>query len=208
MTLDELKASEESQRQNAGSKKVRTLLITKAIEPTPIFKHWLWPLPTDLKPGSAYVNLSRALVKYQLTPEKKLREWNAFQMDHEKDIANSKEIEDQLHLFQPTLAELHTSSEREDVTWDHRIRDLSGTGLYHYMLPELTQVRDLGRLLRWQAIERLQRGDFEGTIKSVRTGFRLAHLVRSGETVIQQLVANAIEAMMEEALLDSFYTWL
>ena len=136
-----------------------------------------------------------------MTPEKKLREWNAFQNDHEKDIASSKAIEDQLRLFHSTLAELHILSEREDVTWDHRIRDLSGSGLYHYMLPELQQTRDLGRLLRWQAIERLQRGDFEGTIQSVRSGFRLAYLVRSGETVIQQLVANAIEAMMEEALL-------
>ncbi len=207
LTLEQLNASRSSSP-TAGPKEVEAtpLVCSMAAEANPTFRYRLWPRIVDLKPRSAFMHFSRAIILYQQTSEKARKEWNAFQVANDESMMQAESIDAQLATFGSVFLELNRMSECEDLSWDQRIRDEKGSKIYEYLLPEAQVARDLARLLKYRAIECLQQRDFEGAIQNIRTGYQLSTLLRKGETLVQQLVGIAIERLMQECVVETIKT--
>jgi hypothetical protein len=182
------------------------VVCDSALQATPAFKVRLWPNILEGKPGSAYMHFSRALVLYAQTDDKVLRDWNVFLVANEEDISRKESAAIHLEKFKNVFEELERFSRAEDLSWDHRFRDLRGAKVYEYLLPEVQSARDLARLLKYRAVEQIRARKFAEAVGSMRVGFQLGRFLRNGETLVQQLVGIAIEGMMLDAVLEAIST--
>ena len=109
-------------------------------------------------------------------------------------------MEDVVQQLSFVFDELHNLAMSEDFQWDHRLRDLKGSDMYAYVLPELQELRGLARMLNLRIRVQLENRNFDGAIASITDGIRLSEFVGQGEILIQKLVAIAIQSMMREQL--------
>lgn len=169
------------------------------------FAYKLYPNRRDLKPGAAYPHFTRALLLFMAHSEHQRTQWNQFQEAHE--AGNQEiEIEEALKPFDSVLAEVEKFGECEDLTWDDRLRDLSGNELAATLMPEMQHARELARLLRFKCLLHLSKREFDQAFTSIRTGYRLAEFIGQGESIVQQLVGIAICAVMEDCLRQAIST--
>lgn len=203
MSLDDLQGGAKKRNALVESARIKTIVVSPATAPTPLLKYRLWPSTTELKPGSAYVNMSRAIGMFQSVPEKNLREWRVFQIANEEKEWKAIVVAEHLKPFESILQELEIMALREDFTWDQRIRDLRGRALFEHDLSEVDKARELQKIIRWRSVERVKRNDFKGAVQTWKSGFRLARLVGSGELLVQSMVATGMERTIQEGILDA-----
>lgn len=176
--------------------------VSPAAEPKPAFRYEFWPRESELKPGSGLLYYFRAVTRV-LQREGCLKTI--------RDIANRNvqtTAEDRAFIasMESVFEDLQTLAYCEDLSWDHRNRDIQGPRLYYFGLDDVQASRDLARLLMIKARIQLADGDFDGVSKTVLMGNRLAYLVGQGESVIQRLVACAITAMMRAIIEETIQT--
>lgn len=195
MTLEQQKAPMKLKEEKATKLRV----TAPAGEPVPALKYQFWPARAGLKPGSAQQHFFRALTLLLSQPAEHRKQLEALSVkdDDNPDVA---EIRRYVETQTLVLDELHLMGLSEVVDMDHHIRDLQGPELYSFLLPDIQQARSLARLLRWRAIEQLDRRDFEGAVSTISDGYRLSSLIATGETLIEQLVAIAIASIMEDTV--------
>lgn len=193
MTLEQLGASSKPAAEQAEA----PLVVHAAAEPVPALKYRFSPELQQLKPGSALLHYSRALLMFKNVPLDLRRH-----VDVEADGPQSSpaDLQKLFSAAAPVFDELHALALSEDFKWDHRMRDLRGTAVVSYLLPDVQEGRELARLLRRRIDDALARGDFDRALASIEDGYRLADFMASGETLIQQLVALAIQEVMREAV--------
>jgi hypothetical protein len=195
--------TEEGWTARPKARAIRT--VQAAEEIVPHFRYRFWPHPRSVQPGNAFVRYSRALTLFlqvsRSTSQKQSPDWNDF-VSRANDYAPNTEALDQLlEPYSNVLLELEEFGKCEDLSWDHRLRDVQGPKIYSFLLPEVQEARSLARLLYYRGMVSIQKGDFDDAISRIRTGYRLSAFVRSGETLIQQLVGIAIEATMQDLIL-------
>ena len=195
MTLEQQKAPIKKQEEKA--KKIR--VTTAAGEPVPALKYQFWPARSALKPGSAQQHFFRALTLWLTEPQEHRKQLDALSVTDGEDPDIAK-IRSFVETQTKVLSALHTMAMSEVVDMDHHIRHLGGIELYSFLLPDVQQSRTLALLLRLRAIEQLDRRDFEGAVSTISDGYRLSSLISTGETLIEQLVAIAIESIMEDTV--------
>jgi len=198
MTLEELKnggkpvASVEQQTN-------RPRLLTSAAEPIPALRYRFWPAAQELKSGDAKVHFFRMAVSFNSGQRSdEMRKYN-LKWEELRDAGQEVPVHEIRKLFEPYrlhFEELETMSLCDRQTLDMQIRDLRGADVYSITLEEIQVARDLARLLRWRMAEQAAAGDWDGFTRTARTGYRLAVLVASGDTLIHNLVGIAIAQMI------------
>ena len=160
-----------------------------------------WPHYLRLKTGAGKINFSRAaMIRNRLSRDYE-QEWQRFyNHDSDTEIPTVEEISKFLGPYRQVINELRAMADCEELAWDLRIRDLPPGEAYQVSLDEAQLSRDLGRILIYDACQNLQQGKFDEAIESIRAGFRLAHLVRTGETLVHQLIGIAIENSMYDCV--------
>jgi hypothetical protein len=94
-------------------------------EPHVALRYRLYPSHRDLKPGAAAPHFARAVMLFLEKSERERHQWNQFQEAHEAHGEKSN-IDEELSPFAVVLTELEKFGHCEDLTWDDRLRDLSG----------------------------------------------------------------------------------
>lgn len=182
------------------------LVTEPAAAPALRLEYRFWPNEVSLKPGKGLIHLDRALIFYRSLSQADLQAWSEYQEALGDNNPEPVDLAKRLKQFEQVYLELDRFAECEDQSWDLRLRDLRGTDVFAFLLPEVQQYRELARLLRFRALEQLGRRDFTGAVASIRCGYRLASFVRQGETLIQQLVGIAIEGIMQGTVEDAIRT--
>lgn len=180
------------------------LKVEPADEPKPALKYRLYPARSELRPGSALLHYMRAQMMFSEMPKEKQTEWQTFWDDGKN--PDDHELAAAVAALQNIYSELHDLAMSEDMTWDHRIRDLRGPAIYSYLLPDVQQSRAMARLLRLKVKHQLRQREFDGAISTISDGLRLAEFVGQGETLIQKLVGIAITSIMGECIQDAIST--
>lgn len=200
MTLDQLQAGAAVVQ---GKESIPIYSVQPAAEVVPALKYRIYPAKWELKPGSALLHLNRALIHWLNVPRKQRIQWQSSEWldgtgDGKKPL--QQEMEDVVQQLSFVFDELHNLAMSEDFQWDHRLRDLKGSDMYAYVLPELQELRGLARMLNLRIRVQLENRNFDGAIASITDGIRLSEFVGQGEILIQKLVAIAIQSMMREQL--------
>ncbi len=208
MTLEELQRR--PAKAQDGSPKVEeesTVWTTSAADaPTPSLKIRFYPSPYQLTPSKASVHFGRALLTYQTIPEVYRKEWNELELSWDDAKPNYEGIAKHIGPFKEVLDELKSLARCEDNQWDLRIRDRVGPDAYSFLLPEIQSARHLNRVLYYQTRLHLHKREFNEAFENIQIGFRLSEMIGTGETLVQQLVASAIESMMQELILHAIAT--
>ena len=181
---------------SVSSRPIPTINARPAGEPIPSLKYRFWLPQYKLKPASALLHFSRALVMwhgFSAEQRNKIQQWS---FDEEEYRPTASELAKAVDELANVYAELDSLALAEDFTWDHRLRDLNGPGMYMYLLPEVQQSRDLARLLRLRVRHHVQQGELDAAITALQAGFKLGAFVGQGETLVQQLVGIAIVGIM------------
>jgi hypothetical protein len=205
MTLERLTKGP-TKPESAKPKRQSVMAVEPTDQPVPIFRYRFWPHPRSLRAGNAYLHFSRAVTLSLQVQVAHKKAWDDYQVAVGDADPKADDIAKHLAPYQMTLSELEQFAKCEDMTWDHRLRDIEGPSIYSFLLPEVQEARNLARLLRFRALEQLQRGDFDSAFITIQTGYRLAAFLRNGETLIQQLVGVAIEGIMQSVILDAIRT--
>ncbi len=166
--------------------------VSAAEEPKPVFRYQFWPRESELKPGSGQVYYFRALTKL-LQRDRALATLREITSRENQTSAEDRAF---ITLMDPLFQDLKTMAYLEDMSWDHRSRDIEGPQLYFFDLDDIQGARDLARFLMVKARIYLADRDFENASQCVLIGNRLAYLIGQGESVIQRLVGCALQAMM------------
>ncbi len=197
MTLDQLglpTASSASAASGASRKLVREWQVHPAGEAQPALRHRFWQPDFARQPGSAQLHFSRALLHWHAWPAKfrqQIENWHAGD-----EPPTDVELEQAVVSMRNLYVELHALAMSEDDKLDHRLRELRGPEMYMYLLPEIQQSRSLARALALKIRYQISQGDFDGAVRSLQDGFRLATFIGQGETLVQQLVGIAIAGVM------------
>ena len=200
MTLEEI--------QNGGKPKtavedegVKPRLITTAAEPIPALRYRFWPSEQELKAGDAKVFFFRTAVSFNsASREKQLNEYFA-KWEEAREAGKDLpilEIRKALQPYRLQFDELETMSLCDHQDLDMQLRELRGADVYMILLEEVQVARNIAKLLRWRMAEQAAAGDWDGFTRTTRTGYRLARLISTGDTLIHSLVGIAITAIITE----------
>ncbi len=189
----------------AEDPKICKIVASPAKEPQMADRYKLYPHRRDLKPGAAYTHFTRALLQFFETGELVRQQWNQFQELHEAGKAET-EIDEALMPFEAVFAEIENFGKCEDLTWDERLRDLTGKQLADTLMPEMQHARELAKLIRFKCLMHLQKHEFDGAFECICTGYRLAEFLGQGESIVQQLVGIAVCSLMEDCIRKAIST--
>ncbi|MCA9063445.1 MAG: hypothetical protein KDA96_10310 [Planctomycetaceae bacterium] len=211
MTLEQLNAAKS--QSNSPAPAVDELPaphdVMPAAEPVPALRLKFYPEVWERRPGQAALHFSRAVVAMSQIPRESLVQWQSeewLQGRGEGTLPTDEELETAVQALAPVFTELHELAFSEDLTFDHRLRDIEGPELFEYTLGDVQEVRTFARLLQLRVRHQLKQKDFEGAIRSIRDGIRLAEFVGQGETLIQRLVGIAVASIMRECILNAIST--
>lgn len=187
LTADQLLSASQKAKQPVPPWKV-----SPAAESRPVFQYQFWPKESELKPGSGQLYYFRALTLLQ---QKNGALATLRQISNREDQA-TQDAREFVKSMELVIEAISTMAYLEDLSWDHRSRDIEGPRLYYFKLEDVQLARDLARLLMIKARIHLADRDFKRTSECVLIGNRLAYLMGQGESVIQRLVGSALQAMM------------
>ncbi|MCP4710642.1 MAG: hypothetical protein GY869_18615 [Planctomycetes bacterium] len=168
------------------------LTITPADEASPALKYQLKPEFLDQTPGNAVPLYYQAL---QTMPEMDSAEFTKNITDMLDIPARNlpvKQVQETLSQYDSTLHQLSLAVHREKCEWDLPIR-IEGIEM---LLPALGDFRNLARVVALKARLQTARGDYDGTVQTLKSGFTLAQHISQGGTLINDLVAIAIASVM------------
>jgi hypothetical protein len=202
LTLEELRnggKSKESAATDALEKGPR--LITSAAEPSTPLRYRFWPAENELKAGDAKVHFFRTAVSFKSIQDNKVMQENFRVWEEMRETGKSlpvSEIRNMLRPYRLQLDELDQMALCDHQNLDLRLRELRGSDVYAVLLEEVQLARTMAKMLRWRMIEQAADGDWDGFTRTGRTGYRLARLVGTGETLIHSLVGVAISQIISQ----------
>ncbi len=201
MSAEELFGSSKTGDEPSAKPTEPLLSVSPAAEASPALRYQFWPNRVELKPGSANVFATRALVSLKhmewawARQSEQTGEDSPFLLDYDESPSLSK-IEPYSISVGQIVKELRSLALCEDQTRDLRIRDQRGSAIYTTVLPEIQESRSLARALRFRIRTQILKREFPEAIENIKTGFRLAEYIGDGETLIERLVGTAIASTM------------
>jgi hypothetical protein len=100
------------------------------------------------------------------------------------------------------LGNLKTAVYRESCDWDWRIGDLQGQETISFLLGEVQQARELGRVLHVKARLEMAEGKLDQALETIRQGYQLSRDVAQPPLMISELVGVALCSQMNGALVE------
>lgn len=174
----------------------RRLVLQPATEPRPALKYELLPGLLDRRPGNAAVLYNKIGLTFRggaefAQEQNKISQWIDGDLPLEK--FPREEARKIVERWGQVLDDLELASRCEQCDWELPLRERDFISL---MLPEIQESRNYARLLSLKARLQIVDGDFDGAIRSVRTGYALARHVARSPTLISALVGVAISGVM------------
>jgi hypothetical protein len=162
---------------------------------TRALKYTLLPDPLDLKPGNAATYWRRAgrlavVVKRRFTEKEYL--WVNSETAL-KDLPR-KEVREFLALYAAPLRLADQAARCDHCDWEYPLPTIQH--LEDLPLDEVQTCRELANLLQLRCRLELSDGKFDDALFTLQSGFALARHVGDADTLIQDLVAIAIAAIM------------
>jgi hypothetical protein len=179
-----------------------SLRLEAAAEPEPPLRYSLLPPFAKLKPGNAAIYYYRALLLMPRQEESRFGDTQETWMQLPAAEMPPDEVEKWLGPYNNSLGELQRAALCESCNWDLRLRDLAGFDAIQFLLPELQETRQLGRVLRLKSRLEIAQGRYEDAIQTMQLGFCLARDVGKAPTLIHGLVGIAIASMMNQSVVD------
>lgn len=172
-------------------------------EPRPALRYKLKPGVLDLKPGNAALAYKTAETQFlealgdrdELRP---VRNW----LDAPAEAFPVERVKTFLDRFEPALHTLSRAARYEDCDWQLPVRE-EGFAL---LLPHLSGMRDMARVLALRARLHLLERRFDEALSDIRTGLSMARHIGNSSTLIEGLVGIAISEVMfdrVEELIDA-----
>ena len=186
---------------NPQEARVSRIGMRAAAAPSPALRYILIPDYADIKPGNAVPFYYRAIMRLgDIDPKIISRMQTLAKLPASKlDLA---EADQTLKFFSGVLDELRIAVHRERCDWDWRLRDRTGEGQTTFILQEIQEMRDFGRLLSLQSAVSLARRDFDASVESLMMGYRLAQDVGRPGILVNDLVGIAIAGVMNARVVD------
>ncbi len=182
---------------SAGERRVEEfkLVLRPAAEPRPALKYRLLPPLLDRQPGNAAVLYNRIAIGFgdvhPPSQREKIVEWQEMPLAE----LPLEEMQKTLDENRGVLDDLHLAARCEDCDWQLPLRGRDFTQL---LLPTAQSMRHFARLLVLQARLQIARGDFDGAIRTLQTGFAMGRHAAEGPTLVHCLVGRAVCSMMAE----------
>lgn len=177
---------------SADEPPTRRLTLHPAAEPRPALKYELLPGLLDRRPGNAAVLYNKLGFLFRggaefAEEQEKISQW--IDSDLPLDKFPREEARQIVERWRRVLDDLELASRCEECNWELPLREREFISL---LLPEVQESRNCARLLNLKARLQIVDGDFDGAIRSVRTGYALARHVAQSPTLISALVGVAI----------------
>jgi hypothetical protein len=175
------------------------LTLHPAAPPKPSLKYRLLPERRDQQPGNAAGLYYRALAMFvenqELLKEIQSEYWDTWRSMPLKELPR-KEVYEKLRMARHFLAEIEQAGQRRDCDWLIEGRS-EGFGL---LLPELNSYRRVAGVLAVQARLEIAEGQLDKALKTLQTGYALAHHLGEAPTLIHTLVGAAIASVLNTQL--------
>jgi hypothetical protein len=182
-----------------------SLVLRPAAEPRLALKYRLLPEFMDRKPGNAAIAWQKALLLLadanRDPPEKinkryeEVADWLAMPLAK---LPRDK-VREALGRWRQALDQADLAARRERCEWEVPIHDRNFITI---PLPELQQLRQVGRLVALKARLEIAEGRLDEALRTLQTGCALARHTAAGPTLIHALVGIAIGQMMSDQVRD------
>ena len=178
------------------------LVVRPAAEPRAPLHDALLPSSLDRRPGNAATAYGRVIALLSQTHSDKTAEKVPGWLELPLEKFPREEVRKALTShWQSVLKELDSAARRERCDWE---LPLGQSNVFTMVLPELSTMRELGRLVALQAKLQIADGRTEEAIHTLQTGYALGRHMGQGQTLIHGLVGVAIcqtmSARVEELL--------
>jgi hypothetical protein len=171
------------------------LTLHPAAPPKPSLKYRLLPDRRDQQPGNAATLYYRALAMFvenpELLKEVHAEDWETWRTLPLKELPRL-EVRDKLNRARHLLAEFDLAAQKRDCDWQLEGRP-EGIGL---LLPDLQGYRHIAIVLVVRARMEIAEGQFDRALRSLQSGYALAHRLGTGPTVIHLLVGAGVASLM------------
>lgn len=178
------------------------LTVLPAAEPRPALKYRLMPALSERTPGNAAQYYYRAILHLNNLPKE---HWRQYDERHEAWLSSDPQVypKEEVAKWLPTggwHSQLKTAAYREYCDWDYRIQDLRGMEVIGFLLQEIQDCRQVGRVLQLKAHYEIMDGRPADALETLRLGYQLAHDVAQPPLLINALVGMAIAQLMNQEL--------
>lgn len=178
---------------NRPPPKPRTYKVTvsPAAVPDEALKYSFLVDSMDQIEGNAAPFYMRAIILYQRGPEtaKDDEVFGEF-LEKQFDARPDPDLRKRLAKYNSSLDQIRMGALRDTCRWEQPFREQG----INTLLPELSQVRALVRLVAVQARVQIADKQYDAALRTLRTGFTMARHVNEQPVLIQSLVAAACAA--------------
>ncbi len=172
-----------------------SIVVDPAPEPVPSLKYRLYPMATELAPGNAAPIYLRA--RYQ-TPddlwsriESNWLKWRELPIEK----FPTAEARDFLRPFARTLEQIGFGARRQSCDWNYTLPE-QRTNRIDVALPDAQAMRQVIRLVDFQARVEIADRQFDRAVRTMETGMALSRHVAEGPFYINGLIGLAGEYLM------------
>lgn len=173
-------------------------------QPDPLLRYRLWPAPEKRLTENPAAIVSRAVI-LSLQPSLEIRtefderfqEWAEMPIE---DLPQS-EVRRVLSSRLSALNELQRAENLMSLEYNVQLDHLSASEMIRTLLPELQEMRQLGRMLKLRARLAIAEKRWDDVIDDCRLGFRLAEVAgHSTDFLVGRLVGFATSSMMMDVV--------
>ncbi len=172
------------------------LKVQAASESVPALKYSLLPSFVDCTSGNAAMDYNRMIVLWQNSDknnlEERLSEWLEIPLAE----LPREEIREVLAQQNTILKGLTRATRRDDCDWQLPIRETANP--FSIVIPELSQLRSLARLLAVKARLEIAEGRFDDATQTLQGGYTMAQHIAESPLIINGLVGMAVSDMMSK----------
>ncbi|HYW77998.1 MAG TPA: hypothetical protein VE890_00410 [Thermoguttaceae bacterium] len=173
---------------------VTQLVLRPAGEPRQALKYRLLPKWIDRKSGNAAVIYNRCCLLLEENSdweEDAEKLYDLFELPiAEIPLDEAKKL---LGRYQYVLSQIALAAARDHCDWELFADEQDPITM---MMPEISAIRGMARLLRYQASIQIIEGKLDEAIRTLQTGYALGRHMAEGPTLIHGLVGIAICGMM------------
>ena len=161
-----------------------------AAEPIPTLKYQLLPTFLEKTPTDAAQTYYQVLTGLTLddAEKKQIGAWMDLPL---KDLPR-KNVHELLDKHEYWLRQLDRAARCERCDWRYPLREEG----YSMLLPELSKLRDLSKLLFVRARLRIAEGDVEGAVQALQSGLAMGRHVAEAPVLISALVGSGTAGKM------------
>ncbi len=172
-----------------------SIVVDPAPEPVPSLKYRLYPMATELAPGNAAPIYLRA--RYQTPDDLWSRIETTWLKWRELPIEKfpTAEARDFLRPFARTLEQVAFGAHRQSCDWNYTLPE-QRTNRINVALPDAQAMRQVIRLIDFQARVEIADRHFDRAIQSIETGMALSRHVAEGPFYINGLIGLAGDYVM------------